>query len=40
MKKTLAKIAYAVAKKEANQGCQWLFFQHNQPAKVKELRKF
>lgn len=40
MKKTIAKLAYAVAKKEANQGCQWLFFQHKQPEEVKKLRKF
>ena len=39
MKKVFANMAYAVAKREANQGCQWLFHQKKLPDKVKQLKE-
>lgn len=40
MSKMAAKLAYEVAKKEANQGCGFFFFQEKLSEKVKKLRKF
>ncbi|SES69498.1 AgrD family cyclic lactone autoinducer peptide [[Clostridium] polysaccharolyticum] len=38
--KLIAKAAYEVAKKEANQGCGFFFYQKKLPGKVAALRKF
>ncbi|HAU84335.1 MAG TPA: cyclic lactone autoinducer peptide [Lachnospiraceae bacterium] len=38
--KVVAKLAYATAEKEANQGCPWLFYQPRLPEKVQKLNKF
>lgn len=35
----ITNIAYRTAQKEANQVCQWLFYQDAQPDKVKNLKK-
>lgn len=40
LEKTIAKVAYATAKKSANSACQYFFGQSKLPEKVKELRKF
>ena len=39
LENAVAGLAYAVAEREANQGCPWLFYQQKQPKKVKELNK-
>lgn len=35
----ITNVAYRIAEKEANQVCQWLFYQEVQPDKVKNLKK-
>lgn len=40
MKKLIAKLAYAEARRSANQGCGFFFYQDTLPAKVAKLRKF
>lgn len=40
VEKVVAKLAYATAEKEANQGCPWLFYQPRLPEKVQKLNKF
>lgn len=37
--RTVAKLAYTTASKEANTVCNLIFYQSKLPAKVKELRK-
>lgn len=40
MKKLVAKFAYEISKREANQGCGFFLYQKKLPDKVKKLRKF
>lgn len=35
----IAKFAYLEAKKSANQGCPFIFYQEKLPEKVKKLKK-
>lgn len=39
LRTAITNIAYRTAKKEANQVCQWLFYQDVQPDKVKNLKR-